>query len=198
MSFFSQREILSFTSKLQNRTESIKSISGDSIVDRYNEDINLNGKVLFNKNDAVRCNGYVIRIIIAFSQRSNVTKPPCDLYIISPTMQSDSFQVIDHRQINQENIKINLNELEIDLPDSTIYLESGQYLAVGFRKRSTVTPKCFPGSNSYYSFDLNAINKSYLDNKTIIFDKYDKLSVAIRFRLVPTSGENIESFSSSS
>ncbi len=110
-------------------------------------------------------------------------------------MQSGSFQVIDHRQINQENIKINLNELEIDLPDSTIYLESGQYLAVGFRKRSTATPKCFIGPNSYYSFDLDAINKSYLDNRTIIFDKYNELSIAISFRLVPTSGEKFVSCS---
>jgi hypothetical protein len=162
-----------------------------SIVGYCNEDIALNGKVVFNKNDAVHCNGYVTRVIIAFSQRPNLLKPSCnlDLYIISPTMHAGSFQIIDHRQINEENIEINSNELKIDLPDSTVYLESGQYLAVGFRKETSAIPKCFVGPNSYYSFDLDAINKVYSNNETVIFDKYNRLCVAISFQLVPTSGE---------
>ncbi|CAF4270019.1 unnamed protein product, partial [Rotaria sp. Silwood2] len=160
-----------------------------SIVGCCHEDIDLNGKVVFNKNDVVRCNGYVIQIIIGFPQTYNMFESSYSiaLYVISPTMQSDSFQILNHRQINRENTKTNTNEFKFDLPDSTMYLESGQYLAVGFREDSSVTPKCFVGSHSYHSFNLDAINKAYSDNKTIVFDKCNRLSVAISFQLVPTS-----------
>ncbi|CAF1601255.1 unnamed protein product [Rotaria sp. Silwood1] len=176
-----------------SRITSHTSTTYGSIVGCCHEDITLNGKVVFNQNDAVRYNGYVNQIIIGFSQTHSVFESSysIDLYIISPTMQSGSFQILDRRQINRENTKTNTNEFKFDLPDSTIYLESGQYLAVGFKENSSVIPKCFVGYHSYYSFNLDVVNKAYSDNKTIVFDKYNRLSVAISFQLVPTSGKTI-------
>ena len=155
----------------------------------------LSGKVVFNMNDAVRSNGYVTQVCIALTQTNHDEKqsemtPDLTLYVISRTMDSESFQIVHQRPIFQENVRIISNLQRIIVPDSTVYLESGQFLAVGFGKKYANLPSYVNDHGSAYSLDLDTVSKAHTSNTIITFDEISNGCVAISFRLVPTSGEN--------
>jgi hypothetical protein len=149
-----------------------------------NDDLtNFCGKVVFNEDDVIRQNGYVAHVSIAFLQES---KPlDINLYVISPMIDTNCFQVIYRYRISEEN---DFDEEKIVLPDSTVYLEAGQFLAIGFGL-SSAPPKHISGGK-HYTLRLDQVDDAYGNNTSIKFDQGNS-QVAISFHLVPTQGNFI-------
>lgn len=149
------------------------------------DETNFSGKVVFNKDDAIRHNGYVAYVSIAFFQGSN--SPNISLYVISPTMDIDCFQVIYRYRIPKGTNSNDFNQEKIVLPDSTVYLETGQFLAIGFDSFSG-SPK-HVANRKHYALCLNQVDAVYGTNRAVKFDK-GNLQVAFSFHLVPTQGKS--------
>jgi hypothetical protein len=145
--------------------------------------MNFLDKVVFNEDDVIRHNDYVAYVSIAFLQES---KPrDISLYIISPTMDANCFQVIHRYRIPEERELNNYDQGRIVLPDTTLYLEAGQFLAVSFGLYLG-SPKHVTGRN-HYVLGLGEVDTAYERNIPVTFDKHDS-QVAISFHLVPTEG----------
>jgi hypothetical protein len=153
--------------------------------------MDFNNKVVCNGSDAVRNNGYVTQVSIACLERSEqpenlsiTQKLIC--YVISEMPDTDVFQVVHQCDIYSVDITSRSTRQTFNINDSTLYLEQGQYLAIGLAQ-NLATPCCIP-NGFHYSLDFNEVNKAYENNTTVKFIK-GKSQIAISFHLIPTSGK---------
>ncbi|CAF1378060.1 unnamed protein product [Rotaria sp. Silwood1] len=154
----------------------------------------LNGLVVFNGDDVIRQNGYVKQVSIVFSNSHNPsvttgTSNHVVLYIISPTSDTDCFQVVDVLKTDVRDYQYDNNKLTIHMYNSAVYVEQGQYLAIGFDKNSR-SPSYLDGLSSCYTLDIDAVNRVYM-NKTSIKFQWSRERVAIRIQIILTSGRII-------
>jgi hypothetical protein len=154
------------------------------------EQTHLKNKVLFNTIDAVRHNGYVTHVSIAFSQTPELLdnmemSHKIILFVISQKTPDDSFQIVQRHEILPTDIKLNEMTQTFTLDDSTVYLEKGQFLGIGFGPKSDI-PKYIADGN-HYEIDLAEVNEAHRNNKPIKFNTCEK-QIAISFCFVPTSG----------
>ncbi|CAF1621290.1 unnamed protein product [Rotaria magnacalcarata] len=151
---------------------------------------NLNGLVIFNGDDAIRQSGNVTQVSIAFSDSLNPSVTidmlhDLVLYVLSPTSVANSFQLIHIQKIYECDCKYHQSKSIFHLYDFNVYVEQGQYLAVGFPKNSR-SPSYLDGQGLSYTLDIDAANKLYSTNASIEF-KRNIRRVAISFQLVPVS-----------
>ncbi|CAF4626798.1 unnamed protein product, partial [Rotaria sp. Silwood2] len=154
----------------------------------------LNGLVVFNGDDVIRQNGYIKQVSIVFSNFHNpsVTTGTSDhvvLYIISPTSDTHCFQVVDVLKTDAHDYQYDNNKLAIHTYKYAVYVEQGQYLAIGFDKNSR-SPSYLSGLSSCYTLDIDAVNRVYM-NKTSIRFQWGRERVAISFQIILTSGRII-------
>ncbi|CAF1431414.1 unnamed protein product [Rotaria sordida] len=71
--------------------------------------------------------------------------------------------------------------------NSTVYVEQGQYLAIGFDKNSR-SPSYLNAQSSCYILDIDAVNRVYMANASIEFQRSPG-RVAISFQIILTSAE---------
>ncbi|CAF1555116.1 unnamed protein product [Rotaria sordida] len=69
--------------------------------------------------------------------------------------------------------------------NSTVYVEQGQYLAIGFDKNSR-SPSYLNAQSSCYTLDIDAVNRVYMTNASIEFQQSPG-RVAISFQIILTS-----------
>jgi hypothetical protein len=164
--------------------------TGKSVMEQQ---IDYKNSVVFNAGDAALCNGYITHVTIEFSQIPEVLNNgekshKVTLYVISQTVENDSFQIVQRYDIPPKDIKSNRGKRTFNLPDSIVYLEQDQLLAIGFGPKSG-TPKCI-NNGTHYALDLVIVNTAYENNKSAKFNKSDS-HIAINFHFVPTLGKFI-------
>ncbi|CAF3085598.1 unnamed protein product [Rotaria socialis] len=151
---------------------------------------NLNGLVVFNGDDAIRQSGNVTQVSIAFSD-SRYPSVTIDmlhdlvLYVLSPTSVANSFQLIHMQKIYERDCKYHQSKSIFHVYDFNIYIEQGQYLAVGFLENSR-SPSYLDDQGLSYALDIDVVNKLSSTNASIEFKRYIR-RVAISFQLVPVS-----------
>jgi hypothetical protein len=146
--------------------------------------------LVFNRNDIIRNNGHLIELTIHFFRLpsyDNIDEnsfPHIFLYVIVPTKESNKFIIISRYQLSKEEIqsrRSNGNIQIFGINESTVYLENGEYLAVGFGFKSG-QPYCAKGSDSYY-IDLNTANTDLCTYKPVSFIKQAIYAATFSFKL---------------
>ncbi|CAF4729630.1 unnamed protein product, partial [Rotaria sp. Silwood2] len=111
------------------------------------------------------------------------------LYIISPTSETDCFQVVDALETDVQDYQYDKNKLTIHMYKYAVYVEQGQYLAIGFDKNSR-SPSSLGDLSSCYTLDIDAVNRVYMNETSIKF-QWSHERVAISFQIILTSGRII-------
>ncbi|CAF3381710.1 unnamed protein product [Rotaria sp. Silwood2] len=153
-----------------------------------------NGFVVFNGDDVIRQNGYIKQVSIHFSNSHSPsvatdTSNHVVLYIISPTSETDCFQVVDALETDVQDYQYDKNKLTIHMYKYAVYVEQGQYLAIGFDKNSR-SPSSLGDLSSCYTLDIDAVNRVYMNETSIKF-QWSHERVAISFQIILTSGRII-------
>lgn len=159
--------------------------------------------LVFSFNDIIRKSGHVTELSINFSKLPNELSstgvPNIFLYIISPTKEKDQFVIIYRYQMSDEQIQQLLNnkiESEnsttndsdirtIQIREPTLYVETGQFLGVGFGRYSG-HPHRVKGSDSYY-IDLSTANKALTTGQPQLFIRQAIYCVTFSFTIRPAS-----------
>lgn len=153
--------------------------------------------LVFSHNDIIRKGGHVTELSINFSKPPEV--PTIFLYVISPLIERDQFVIIHRHQMSDEQVQQLLNNKTksensniidsdirtITIREPTLYLEAGQFLAVGFGKDSGY-PHRVKGSDSYY-IDLNTANDALKTGKPQLFVRQAIYCVTFSFTIRPAS-----------
>ncbi|CAF1373224.1 unnamed protein product, partial [Didymodactylos carnosus] len=174
----------------QEDFEQRKRFPGDS-VNRYGSihGIEVPGHVLcrnvvFSRMDAVCMNGYISNVSVKFQTAQNVNERETKiwLYVLS-SADEDKFNILYRCQLTLP--KAEGVEKMIEIPDSSVYLEIGQFLAIGFEggqhqcgyhygvhtRKSNIAP-------------IKEVDKGYENGQPVEF-KEEEEGVTFSFTLIP-------------
>lgn len=164
------------------------------VIDGPNKsDSNLKEMLIFNRNDMIQNSGIVTELTIHFSQLPSFTSLNENnslkifLYIILPipTENSEEFIIVNKYEVSVKNIIPNDNIQRFPINKPIVYLESGEYLAVGFGINSG-RPFHVHGDDSYY-IDLNRANAALYTYQPIVFIKQPTVRVTFSFKISSSS-----------
>ncbi|CAF4396515.1 unnamed protein product [Rotaria socialis] len=154
------------------------------------EDSFLHGMVFFNANDIIRESGHVTELSINFANlAASESLPEIVLYILSSTNDKNKFLIIYRRakqylQITKIIVENDIRTLIIQEP--TLFLQTGQYLAIGFR--NTISrPFQVKGSDSYY-IDFHAVDAGLDSGRPTLFVRQAIYGLAFCFKITPATG----------
>ncbi|CAF4675706.1 unnamed protein product [Rotaria sp. Silwood1] len=157
----------------------------------FKDDSYLDGMLIFTRNDVIRNSGNITELSIHFSQLplyniDNNDTPEIFLYIILTTEKPDEFIIINRYQLSNKEIESrrstgNIQTFMINEP--VLYLETGNYLGVGFGSKAG-RPFRVKGSDSYY-IDLKTANATFGTYKPVFFIKQAIYGVTFSFKMSP-------------
>ncbi|CAF1071637.1 unnamed protein product [Adineta steineri] len=171
---------------------------------KHKKDFGFNGMLTFSCNDAIRHNGHVTSISINFCDLLNMPldnpsskdRPSILLYIISPTRDENEFVITHQYSLPNEMITELLSSERkspfsdedlssirtVQIQESTLYLEVGQFLAIGFDEYFR-RPFHVKGSDSYY-IAINTVNK-LKTGEAQLFIRQSIYCAAFKFTIKP-------------
>ncbi|CAF1285285.1 unnamed protein product [Adineta steineri] len=177
---------------------------------KHKKDFGFNGMLTFSCNDAIRHNGHVTSISINFCDLLNMPldnpsskdRPSILLYIISPTRDENEFVITHQYSLPNEMITELLSSERkspfsdedlssirtVQIQESTLYLEVGQFLAIGFDEYFR-RPFHVKGSDSYY-IAINTVNK-LKTGEAQLFIRQSIYCAAFRFTIKPAIRNNV-------
>jgi hypothetical protein len=148
------------------------------------DDMNFSEHVVFNEDDVILQNGYVERVSSTLFGNSK----PLDisLYVISPTVDGCVFHAVHRYKISKNDYSKPLKNGSIVLSDSKLYIEAGQFLAIGFDRFS----KYIVADEDGYKLFRNEIDSVEKNNQFVALHTNNS-KIDFSFRLVPTEGKSI-------
>ncbi|CAF1221434.1 unnamed protein product [Didymodactylos carnosus] len=145
---------------------------------------NLDNKVAFCTTDVIRRNGYVDKVSINFHTAPDMAphKAEICLYVISPTIEPDMFNILYRSPLPSDMIKAEGGLQTIHLSDSSLYLEIGQFLAIDFKDKSGSPSAVDRRKTTIASID--DVKNGYENQQPVKFGEESK-GVAFSFTLIP-------------
>jgi hypothetical protein len=153
-------------------------------------DTNMNSSehVVFNEDDVVLQNGYVECVSATLS--GNSKQLDISLYVISPKVEGEgAFHAVYRYKISKKADSKESSNISIRLSDSKLYIEAGQFLAIGF-DQSMISPQDIVADQDNYKLFLDKIDP-YGKIKEPMPLNTSNSKIYFSFRLVPTQGKSL-------
>ena len=152
----------------------------------HKDDANSSEHVVFNEDDVVLQNGYVERVYTTLFE--NLSLPDISLYVMSRMADDRAFHAVHRYKISKTEYSKNSEKRIFVLSDSKLYIEAGQFLAIGFG-RSLATSKYIVTDQHDYKLFRNA-KDPVEKNDPFVTLHTNNSEIDFSFRVVPTQGNS--------